>query len=224
MEQIMKNAVGTITVGIEDYLNGDVYRKYSAVRSVYAGILLLYKAYLSRITPVGGNQGDLIYLHKNDIDIASDLSASYKRIITRNKTIGLDEIIKLLHKTGYEVQIYKLKKLSTLRCEIEHLYVSEEIKIVDEVFYFSTSLISDFYVKKLKQDPCDDFGEELWKNLVDKKNDFSEKLSESIRSFSKFQDAFPYSMPLIGHLRCPSCKSKILKFLNLHAHSGQTDQ
>lgn len=216
MDKIMKNAVGMITVGIEDYLIGEEYRKYSAVRSIYAGILLLYKAYLYRITPQGGNQGDLIYLHESDVDINTDLSANYKRKIKRNKTIGFDEIIKLLNKTGYSVENDKLRRLNKLRCEIEHLYVNEELKTVDEVFYFSTSLISDFYAKKLQQDPCEDFGEEMWENLVDKKNDFSEKLSESIRTFSTFKNAFPYSGPIIGQMRCPYCRSRILKFVKLN--------
>lgn len=215
MEKIMENAVGMITVGIEDYLQGSEYRKYSAVRNVYAGILLLYKAYLYRITPENGNQGDLIYSHDSDVDIDGNLSATYTRKIKKNKTIGFHEIKKLLKKIGYNVQKDKLNKLNELRCDIEHLYVNKELKNVDEIFYYSTSLIADFYFKKLNYDPCEDFEEEKWNSLIDRKKDFGERIKSSIKSFSNLQANFPQLEPIIGHMRCQSCRSRILHLAGL---------
>jgi hypothetical protein len=40
---LLNNAIGSITVGVEDSASTESARLLSAVRNIYAGILLLYK-------------------------------------------------------------------------------------------------------------------------------------------------------------------------------------
>jgi hypothetical protein len=48
---LLKNAIDSIQVGVEDYLMEDDRRYLSAVRNICAGILLLYKEKLKRLSP-----------------------------------------------------------------------------------------------------------------------------------------------------------------------------
>jgi hypothetical protein len=51
VETILKNAVQSIQIGLEDYRDTDARRLLSAVRNFQAGILLLCKEQLRRLSP-----------------------------------------------------------------------------------------------------------------------------------------------------------------------------
>jgi hypothetical protein len=48
---LLDNAIESIQVGVEDYLMDDNRRYRSAARNIFAGILLLYKEKLNRLSP-----------------------------------------------------------------------------------------------------------------------------------------------------------------------------
>ena len=52
---LLENAVKSIELGVEDYRTGTHARLLSAVRNIHAGILLLYKEALRRLSPSGSN-------------------------------------------------------------------------------------------------------------------------------------------------------------------------
>jgi len=53
MNSILKNAIISIQLGIEDFLKTekDPRRALSAMRNLYAGVLLLFKEKLARLSP-----------------------------------------------------------------------------------------------------------------------------------------------------------------------------
>jgi hypothetical protein len=52
---LLENAVHSIQVGVEDYGIGSSSRLLSAARNVHAGILLLFKEALHRLSPLNSN-------------------------------------------------------------------------------------------------------------------------------------------------------------------------
>ena len=50
---MMKNAVDSIWIGMEDFHDDDPRRAVSAIRNFYAGILLLFKCKLQELSPEG---------------------------------------------------------------------------------------------------------------------------------------------------------------------------
>lgn len=52
---LLKNALQCIQVGIEDYESGKAERSGSSVRNIHAGLLLLLKERLRRLSPSGSN-------------------------------------------------------------------------------------------------------------------------------------------------------------------------
>ncbi len=53
---LLTNAIESIRTGVEDYEEGSHGRLLASVRSIHAGILLLYKEALSRLSPAGSNE------------------------------------------------------------------------------------------------------------------------------------------------------------------------
>jgi hypothetical protein len=53
---LLTNAIESIRAGVEDYQDGSHGRLLAAVRSIHAGILLLYKEALRRASPAGSNE------------------------------------------------------------------------------------------------------------------------------------------------------------------------
>ncbi len=75
---LLNNAIESIQVGVEDYLMGDSKRYLSAVRNICAGILLLYKEKLCRLSP----PQDKEVLIKKDIrpvDDGTELLSSFQK-------------------------------------------------------------------------------------------------------------------------------------------------
>jgi hypothetical protein len=56
VDTILKNAVTSIQIGIEDYHSADERRSLSAVRNLTAGLLLLFKEKLRRLSPAGSDE------------------------------------------------------------------------------------------------------------------------------------------------------------------------
>lgn len=54
--ELLDNAIESIQVGVEDYQSGTRPRLLSAVRNIHAGILLLYKEALRRMSAAGSNE------------------------------------------------------------------------------------------------------------------------------------------------------------------------
>jgi hypothetical protein len=53
---LLTNAIESIRAGVEDYEESSHGRLLAAVRSIHAGILLLYKEALRRTSPAGSNE------------------------------------------------------------------------------------------------------------------------------------------------------------------------
>jgi hypothetical protein len=56
MDTILKNAIASIQLGVEDHKSGDERRSLSAVRNLTAGILLLFKEKLRQLSPAGSDE------------------------------------------------------------------------------------------------------------------------------------------------------------------------
>ena len=55
MKSLLENAIVSIQLGLEDYASKDSRRVISAVRNLYAGVLLLCKETLRRLSPPDSN-------------------------------------------------------------------------------------------------------------------------------------------------------------------------
>lgn len=70
MNPLLKNAVVSIQLGLEDFASDDERRVISAARNLYSGVLLLAKEVLRQLSPPGSND-ILIRIKKKAVKLCS---------------------------------------------------------------------------------------------------------------------------------------------------------
>jgi hypothetical protein len=225
---IIQNAIDSIQTGIEDYENEDNRRNVSAVRNISAGILLLYKEKLCRlspdnnkellikqtISPVQNEDGDIIFEGKG------------------NKTVDVPTIKERFKSLKIEVDWTRFDELNKLRNDLEHYYTVKSPDVIREIIAKSFLLIRDFFINHLEQDPQEMLGDETWAALLEVSDVYSaeEELCEkSINAVDWLYDSVKESLK---HLRCIKCHSSLIQvpfqddtypIINLHCKSCNYD-
>src|SRR5262245_27857245 len=95
---LLENAVESIRLGVEDFQSGTHARLISAVRNIHAGILLLYKEALRRMSPEGSNE----VLVKAKIVPSLDVDGDVLFVGTGKKTADTQQIRERFDALGIE--------------------------------------------------------------------------------------------------------------------------
>lgn len=85
---LLQNAADSIRLGLEDFDSEDDVRLLSAARNLHAGVLLLYKEKLRRLSPAGSNE----VLLKKDIRPALDDRGTVIFVGSGKKTVDVQQI------------------------------------------------------------------------------------------------------------------------------------
>ena len=111
---ILNNAISSIQVGIEDYKSDDPRRINSAIRNVYAGMLLLFKEKLCILSP-SDNPEILIYERIKPIN----QDGSIKYVPDGKKTVDSRQILNRFKEYNIVINSNKFKKIQEIRNDIE---------------------------------------------------------------------------------------------------------
>jgi hypothetical protein len=113
---IIRNAIDSIQIGVEDYVSEDPRRYLSAVRNVTAGILLLYKEKLRQLSPPHDPE---IFIKKHVIPKVSDEGTVV--IVGKGKpTVDIVQIRERFEQLGVSVNWKQFESIKQLRNDIEH--------------------------------------------------------------------------------------------------------
>lgn len=210
MNSLFDNAVSSIKIGIEDFQRNDSHRNVSAIRNLYAGLLLLAKEVISRKVP------------KADLD--SVISARYKPIPDgeggvhytpdgKNTVdfLSLSKRFKDFGITVNEASFDKsLKKLNLIRNDIEHLYTSESDSVVREAIAKAFPVAVELF-RLANEDPVECLGDS-WKIIIEE-NDLYQKEAE--RCCNTFLLVSWISPAISGtYFNCPKCYSELIEQIN----------
>lgn len=119
---LLQNAKTSIDLGIEDYklgVAGDEKRFVSAIRNIYAGIILLLKHKLQRLSPSA--DPDLLILR--DISVVRDRTK--RRVVFKgvgSKTIDFHEIQKRFKSLRIKADWKILGEINKVRNDLEHYF------------------------------------------------------------------------------------------------------
>jgi len=204
---LLRNAVESIQVGVEDYLMNDSRRYLSAVRNICAGILLLYKEKLYRLSP----EHDKEVLIKKDIRPAYDNEGNIIFVGNGKKTVDVHEIEQRFTNLDIEVDWKKFNKLNQLRNNIEHYYTDESPDVVREVVAKSFILIRDFISEHLQKDPLELLGDKCWQALLDTAEVYKAEEEACRKSFEKINWKYTALEESVNQIRCPDCHSSLIK-------------
>jgi len=160
---ILKNAIDSIAIGLEDFESADDRRIISSTRNIFAGILLLFKHRLCELSPEDSDEA----LIKQKVLPAIDATGAVNWIGQGKKTVDVQNIRDRFNSLGIEVDWKRLERINKYRNDIEHYYSTMTHESVQQLVSDSFIIIRNFIAEQLNTDPKELLGEEYWKVMVE---------------------------------------------------------
>lgn len=204
---ILKNAIDSIAIGLEDFESDDDRRIISSTRNIFAGILLLFKYKLCELSPEGSDEA----LIKQRVLPKIDATGSVNWIGKGKKTVDVQNIEERFKSLDISVDWKRLERINKYRNDIEHYYSTMNNESVQQLISDSFIIIRDFIVDELEEEPKGLLGEDYWKILVEV-NEVYEKEKQACSSSLERLDYF--NSEILSALEvywCKECESGLLE-------------
>jgi hypothetical protein len=207
VQTILTNAISSIQTGVEDYQSEDPGRTLSAVRSIVAGILLLFKERLRQLSPEGSEEA----LIKKSIQpiVTGDGSVQFRG--RGKRTVDVQEITERFESLGIGVDWKRLKAIIDIRNELEHYLSTVQPARMRELLADSFIVIRDFIAIELKKTPIEILGKPVWDKLLEVSTVYERELQECRSALSSFDWRSAGRNEASEYLRCKQCGSELLK-------------
>ncbi|WP_207955630.1 hypothetical protein [Pseudomonas putida] len=206
---MLQNAVTSIQLGVEDFHSDDPRRVLSAIRNLYAGLLLLFKCKLQQLSPVGSDE----VLLKTEITPVIDSETD--EVVWRGKgkkTVDYMDIQRRLISLGIGGVDWKLlANLQAIRNDSEHYYSQNTPSQMQEAIASALQLIIQFCQPHLGEDPVKLLGGPCWKSLVEVEQVYTLQHKACLESLEKVDWAFPELADAVEEIRCPCCSSQLVR-------------
>ena len=169
-DRILQNAVDSISLGIEDYQLGvtgckssDPRRLISCTRNLFAGIMLIFKHKLAKLSPSGSDE----VLIKQRIIPTQNSEGDIEWEGERKKTVDVQEIRNRFQTLNIHVDWNRIVAINEYRNNIEHYFSSEPHNSVSGLITDCFIVIHDFIRDQLKRDPLELFQVNIWNSLTE---------------------------------------------------------
>lgn len=200
---LYRNALNAIQTGVEDFNVGSPERLASAVRNLTAGILLLCKEKLRRLSPYNE-----ILIWKN---LKPILDGDGDVVLERvgHTTVDVSDIEGRFKSCGVECDVALLKSISKVRNAVEHHYV-EDANAIRGAFVDGLRFLTSFMPEHLRVDPRDELDADAWESLLEQKG-VEDALRKECRATYQHMDWPPVLREAIEKVGCPECGSHLVK-------------
>lgn len=210
MSELLKNAVHSIQLGIEDFQrNNDPRRLLSAIRNFHAGVLLLCKEVLRRLSPPDSNEVHVKARQK----AIKGMSGKIIFVGDGKKTVDEYTIRERFKDLGVSVDLSALSKLTEIRNDIEHYSSKHPEEIMQQAFSAALPIVHAIITSELKSEPLDVLGDECWSFFSEQAEIFDREQSRCRQSFKPvnwISDVLKTAYAM-SEFSCPDCASKLLK-------------
>ena len=203
---ILKNAIDSIAIGLEDYQSTDERRIVSAARNIFAGILLLFKHKLCELSPSGSDE----VLIKQKVLPEIDATGAIRWIGKEKKTVDVQNTRERFESLGISVEWKRLKRINKYRNDIEHYYSSLNTQSVQQLISESFLIIRDFIFKHLNKDPQQLLGDKAWSILIKVNEVYEKEKSECIKAIESLKFFNDKIMMAFESYSCAECGSGLI--------------
>ena len=213
---LLANAVQSIQLGLDDYASGEDARFLSAVRNIHSGILLLYKAKLSSISPPGTNDS----LIKKHVIPEKGPSGEIAWVGRGKKTLDVFEIEERFTSLGIDTDWQRFKKITSLRNDIEHYFTTQHRDAIQGMIADSFVVIRDFMSNELGLDPLGELGAHAWSTLLTVSEVIEKEREECERRFAHIDWQSAELGSAADGMTCGACGSPLLSPLGESRDDG----
>lgn len=212
MSGLLKNAVDSLVIGVEDFSANDPRRTLSAVRNFYAGTLLLAKEVIIRTAP-NADPDEVIGAKYKPVP---DGNGGVKHVQEGSTTIDFNTIGTRFKDFGIKANPSQLKKLNNIRNDIEHRFTTENDVAIREAIATAFPLISDFF-REIDESPIDHLGDS-WKIMLETAQFYNEELKRCHETLKGVKWLSGTVTP--GNFSCLDCGSGLIE----QEDATETDQ
>lgn len=200
MSDILRNAIISIQLGIEDFNSNNDKRAISAVRNIYSGILLLFKEKLRRLSPTNSDE----VLLKQRI-IPKMIDGELKFIGKGKKTVDFDQIKDRFKTIHVETEWDILREIQIERNNLEHYYSSVPLRSLRNVLAKSFIIIKDFVERELNEKPYNLLGETTWATFLENNEVYESEKKKCSDMIEKNITSSEINKELIHRAICIHC-------------------
>lgn len=176
---ILKNAIDSIAVGLEDYSSPDQRRVISCTRNVFAGILLLFKHKLSLLSSPDSDEA----LIKQRVLPVFDANARVEWKGKGSKTVDVQGIKERFESLNIDVDWKRIDRINSFRNDIEHYFSNLTHHAIRSLISDSFVIISDFIRNHLDEDPKELLGDAAWAVLIEVNEVYEKEKAECLAAF-----------------------------------------
>ncbi|MCC9598005.1 MULTISPECIES: hypothetical protein [unclassified Rubrivivax] len=210
MDTILKNAIASIQLGVEDHQSGDERRSLSAVRNLTAGILLLFKEKLRQLSPADSDE----VLIKERIRPSRDADGSVTFRGEGRKTVDVQAIKERFKSLGVEADFARVEEVIRLRNDIEHYRTAATAETIKVVLAKSFVVIRDFIAAELAEDPALLLGEATWNVLLEENEVYERERAACLAALDSVAWSSEALAQAAHHIRCQHCGSDLVRPLD----------
>ncbi len=203
---ILKNAIDSIAVGLEDYSSSDQRRIISCTRNVFAGILLLFKHKLSILSTPNSDEA----LIKSKVLPVFDKNNHLEWKGQGSKTVDVQGIKDRFKSLNIDVEWQRIDKINDFRNDIEHYFTTQTHETIRVMLSNSFVIINDFIRKHLNADPKELLGAAAWTVLIEVNEVYEREKAEclaSLQSLKYFDDEI---LTAFEKYSCDKCGSDLI--------------
>jgi hypothetical protein len=212
---LIDNAVGAIQIAIEDFESSDDRRLHAAIRNLHAGILLLCKVKLQRLSPPESDE----VLLKQKVEPRHAADGTITWMGTGKKTVDQQAIKERFQSLGVSLEWKRLESINDIRNNTEHYYFQGTRMQAQQAFAEACVLIRQLLTDVLAEDPVELIGERAWRHLFENKQVFDEEYracQATLSSIAWLDGAAEVS----ENISCPNCGSRLVR----QRHPENSDQ
>ncbi|UVM36033.1 hypothetical protein LOY28_14885 [Pseudomonas sp. B21-017] len=227
--KLRDNAMTSIRLGVEDFERcraaggeGDPARALSAIRNLFAGVLLLFKYKIATCADDPSDAAALIF-NAPEVLPHSDGDGGIKWIPVgkfKSTTIDVGTIKKRFEAFGIEVDWTVVDKLQDCRNHLEHLHPAHTLGEVADFVAELFPVLRDFIHTVLEESPAAILGD-AWQIMLLHHNFFVDNKQRCDDAWA--EAGVPEAMePWLEECKCPECASTLLAPSQENLDAGDT--
>lgn len=204
---LLDNAVAAVRLGVEDFQSTDKARLVSAVRNITAGVLLLFKEKLRRLSP--SESDEVLLKEKIRPILAADGRLTF--IGFGRKTVDVQQIRERFESLGVSADWKRFEQLTRLRNELEHYYSTASASAVQGALADAFAVLQSFVAVELDAEPLDLLGEATWHVLLDQSEVYEAQLLACRAALEEITWPEYEHRRAAEEIRCLACRSELVK-------------
>jgi hypothetical protein len=206
MRDIIENGLNSIRLGLEDFEQAprDAARLTSAVRNIYAGILILAKGKLYELSPPD-SPGLLIRVLRPQL-----VNHTFELVPQERRTIGYDDVKSRFTHFRLTLDWKKIERIRAVRNDLEHFYHRGAESTVQEAVADAATVIRSL-LDLLQLDPVGSLGQPSWEILLRNRELFEGELQTCRASFAAVRWTNEAARAASEHFSCKTCASPLIR-------------